>query len=114
MGYENYQRNKCLGIFFAGAMFGAFAFWYLSSLRGHRFGDYALRTEEGKIKVENILKIDGEPRYRLNISGKNIESIVEIKGFNVERGREGFEARIYGDEFSLLNNGRNERCVKRD
>ena len=112
MNYGNYQRNWGLGIFFAGAMFGAFTFWYLSSLRGHRFGDYALKTEEGKVRVENILKIDGEPRYKLNLKGKNIESIVEIKGFNVERGRDGFEARIYGDEFSLVSGERTERYSK--
>ena len=93
------EREFGLGCFVVGAIIGGLIGWWACDyFHNKKFGIYTLKTENGKARVENVLRIEGEPRYQINLNGSNIESLVEIRGFNIERNGKGFDAKAYGDE----------------
>ncbi|MBI4154769.1 hypothetical protein HY498_01645 [Candidatus Woesearchaeota archaeon] len=103
MSHEE-ERMGCFCFLLGGAIgsvVGGVAVWYFSSFGGSKFGEYTLKTEHGKVKVENILRIDGEPKYQINLKEGGIESLIEIRGFNLERHGDDFEAKALGDEYEL-------------
>ncbi len=96
------EREFGIGCFVVGAILGGLIGWWACNyFHNKKFGIYTLKTENGKAKVENVLRIEGEPRYQINLNGSNIESLVEIRGFNIERNGNGFDAKAYGDELIM-------------
>ncbi len=109
------SRKGGLGLFLAGVVVGGTIMYFACDyFIGRKFGNYCIKTENGKARVENILRIDGDPKYLVNLRGGGIESLIEIKGFNLERNGNGFEAKAYGEEFVLRSGGSVERYSKRD
>jgi len=103
MSHEE-ERMGCFCFLLGGAIgsiLGGVAVWYFSSFGGPKFGEYTLKTECGKVKVENILRINGEPKYQINLREDGIESLIEIRGFNLEGRGEDFEAKAIGDRYEL-------------